>query len=382
MIVAEDPRADAEETSRAEIERFAFSMRVLSRWKVPTRPEEPETPETKGGASGSCSSWCLSSDVRVSEKQKTERANTSATRSARATLRHLAAREDAEFGERSCASPCVGRFSPRDHARLVWATTCVGASFDTSLTNARDWLIKRPRDDSLAAIAARVAARERFSRLAGAMEARLGRFREETCETIGHRPTTCHDRDAAAFDEIADAVARDARDIVDEFGVASSEGFREDLSDENGNETRFGSADPALRRALACVALPAALARGAAEDDTACGRDERGCSPVPSLPPIVVDLVHDETCALLVAEDLVFHDAERAFFSFAKIGSDGGGVGVRSGSLVRPRGTTRDDARDGAKRRSPLVDASLFFGGSAWAALEATSRLLAPTAST
>jgi hypothetical protein len=198
----------------------------------------------------------------------------------------------------------------------------------------------------LAAIAARVAARERFSRLAGAMEARLGRFREETRfeKGIGHRPTTCHERDAAAFDEIADAVARDARDIVDEFGVVSASGvngFREDLSDEN--ETRFGSADPALRRALACVALPAALARAAAEDDTASGRDERGCSRIPSLPPIVVDLVHDETIALLVAEDLVFHDADRA------------------------------------KQRPPLVDASLFFGGSAWCALEATSRSLAPT---
>jgi hypothetical protein len=346
VIVAEepDPRANDPDPSRFEVERFAFSMRVLRRWKVPTRPETFEKLDDK--SKGSWSSWCLSSDVRVSDTQMSRRAR-DATRAARATLRYLAAREDAEFGEKTlCASsPGVDRFLSRDHALDVWATTCVGASFDTSLTHARDWLVNRPRDDSLAAIAARVAARERFSRLAGAMEARLGRFREETNPTkgIGHRPTTCHERDAAAFDEIADAVARDARDIVDEFGVASGgvNGFREDLSDEN--ETRFGSADPALRRALACVALPAALARAAAEDDTASGRDERGCSRIPSLPPIVVDLVHDETIALLVAEDLVFHDADRA------------------------------------KPRPPLVDASLFFGGSAWCALEATSRSLAPT---
>jgi hypothetical protein len=346
VIVAEDPdpRASDPDPSRFEVERFAFSMRVLRRWKVPTRPETFEKLDDK--SKGSWSSWCLSSDVCVSDTQMSRRAR-DATRAARATLRYLAAREDAEFGEKTlCASSAgVDRFLSRDHALDVWATTCVGASFDTSLTHARDWLVNRPRDDSLAAIAARVAARERFSRLAGAMEARLGRFREETNPTkgIGHRPTTCHERDAAAFDEIADAVARDARDIVDEFGVASGgvNGFREDLSDEN--ETHFGSADPALRRALACVALPAALARAAAEDDTASGRDERGCSRIPSLPPIVVDLVHDETIALLVAEDLVFHDADRA------------------------------------KQRPPLVDASLFFGGSAWCALEATSRSLAPT---
>jgi hypothetical protein len=346
VIVAEepDPRANDPDPSRFEVERFAFSMRVLRRWKVPTRPETFEKLDDK--SKGSWSSWCLSSDVRVSDTQMSRRAR-DATRAARATLRYLAAREDAEFGEKTCRASSAGvdRFLSRDHALDVWATTCVGASFDTSLTHARDWLVNRPRDDSLAAIAARVAARERFSRLAGAMEARLGRFREETNPTkgIGHRPTTCHERDAAAFDEIADAVARDARDIVDEFGVASGgvNGFREDLSDEN--ETRFGSADPALRRALACVALPAALARAAAEDDTASGRDERGCSRIPSLPPIVVDLVHDETIALLVAEDLVFHDADRA------------------------------------KQRPPLVDASLFFGGSAWCALEATSRSLAPT---
>ena len=338
-----DPRANDPDPSRFEVERFAFSMRVLRRWKVSTRTEREKLDDK---SKGSWSSWCLSSDVCVSDTQISQRAF-DATRAARATLRYLAAREDAEFGDTTlCASSAgVDRFLSRDHALDVWATTCVGASFDTSLTIARDWLVNRPRDDSLAAIAARVAARERFSRLAGAMEARLGRFREEAISEkgIGHRPTTCHERDAAAFDEITDAVARDARDIVDEFGVASGgvNGFREDLSDEN--ETHFGSADPALRRALACVALPAALARAAAEDDTASGRDERGCSRIPSLPPFVVDLVHDETIALLVAEDLVFHDADRA------------------------------------KQRPPLVDAPLFFGGSAWCALEATSRSLAPT---
>ena len=113
-----------------------------------------------------------------------------------------------------------------------------------------------------------------------------------------------------------------------------------------------------MRRALACVALPAALARAAAEDDTASGRDVTGASPVPSLPPVVVDLVHDELCALLVAEDLVKRDAE------AK--------GAR-----RSEGTvSRDETR---ANTLPLVDEALFFGGSAWAALEATSRLLAPT---
>ena len=110
-------------------------------------------------------------------------------------------------------------------------------------------------------------------------------------------------RDAAAFGAVANAVERDAVAILtddDAAAFAEDADFSRDDAETYASETlsktfpEKDERDHALRRALACVALPAALARAAAEDDTASGRDVTGASPVPSLPPVVVDLVHDE----------------------------------------------------------------------------------------
>ena len=375
-----------------ERERFAFSARVLARWKV----RDDFSHEHDGGDFGTVDTfghdtggWCLSSSARTraSREKEEERREERTSRTARETLRYLAAREDfvAVFPSSPDANDRLDRLDRLDRQplspRLVWATTCLGAPYD-ALRNARDWLKRRPRDDSLAATAARVAARERFSRLAAALEGSpsigtesgTSQITSHLSETSGSSGTRTRGpcvsaRDAAAFGAVANAVERDAIAILTDDAAAFAEDAEVSRDAEpNASETlsktfpekekKKDERDHALRRALACVALPAALARAAAEDDTASGRDVTGASPVPSLPPVVVDLVHDELCALLVAEDLVKRDAE------AK--------GAR-----RSDGTvSRDETR---ANTLPLVDEALFFGGSAWAALEATSRLLAPT---
>ena len=388
-------RATAREAR--ERERHAFSKRVLARWKV--RDERRDAGDF--GFDARTGGWCLSSSARSHAASHEKEEACERTRTARETLRYLAAREDFEsVFPSSCPDTkalCRTPLSPR----LVWATTCPGAPYD-ALRNARDWLKRRPRDDSLAATAARVAARERFSRLAAALEGEgspsfgtpsfgtesgteSGTVRVFSRDATGRTGRTGHPseasassgtrtrgpsvsaRDAAAFGAVANAVERDAVAILtddDAAAFAEDADFSRDDAETYASETlsktfpEKDERDHALRRALACVALPAALARAAAEDDTASGRDVTGASPVPSLPPVVVDLVHDELCALLVAEDLVKRDAE------AK--------GAR-----RSEGTvSRDETR---ANTPPLVDEALFFGGSAWAALEATSRLLAPT---
>ena len=341
-----DPAADRD--ARA---RVAFSTRVLRRWLV-TREDKCRAFEARGGGDrrrDEADVRCLSSEARL-EPSRAGRAGAraaAATRTARETLRYLAAWEDWEASESLRGDDGDG---DGPSPRLVWATTCVGAPY-RSLERARDWLKRRPRDDSLAATAARVAARERFSRLAGALQ------REPDASLASERASRASTLDAKAFDAVARAVARDARTVADD--AAREDGRLEDEAAAETVQTRRGSArardapseDSALRRALACVALPAALARAAAEEDAASGRDAKGASPAPSLPPVVLDLVHDETCALLIAEDLVRVDAERA--------------------ERRPFST---------RARPPLVDEATFRGGSAWCALEATARALAPAA--
>jgi len=369
----------------------------LARWKV--RDERHDairdfgTVDTFGHDTGG---WCLSSSARTrASREKEEERETS--RTARETLRYLAAREDfnAVFPSSPDTNKRLDRLDRLDRLeplspRLVWATTCLGAPYD-ALRNARDWLKRRPRDDSLAATAARVAARERFSRLAAALEgspligtesgtsqisvhetSQMSHLSEASASSSSGTRTRgpcVSARDAAAFGAVANAVERDAMAILTDDAAAFAEDAEVSRDAEtNASETlskktfpEKDERDHALRRALACVALPAALARAAAEDDTASGRDVTGASPVPSLPPVVVDLVHDELCALLVAEDLVKRDAEA------------------KGARRERDGTVSRDETSLATNTPPLVDEALFFGGSAWAALEATSRLLAPT---
>ena len=365
---------DASSRRGAAAERDAFATRVLRRWRISNVTSvDPRARDTTGATTATNEpprersprhDWCLSSEARRASPRASE--SDSATRAAREALRYLAAFEDWEGSER-VETEYGADWSPR----LVWATTCVGAPH-SALERARDWLKRRPRDDSLAAVAARVAARERFSRLAGALDFRRGVRLDATNGRSTHTATTpgsSSDRDQAAFDAVAAAVARDTRTIVfaDERSEDEVEDEDEDVETARRDARRYASerargeenapsvimTDGALRRALACVALPAALARAAAEDDAASGRDATGASPVPSLPPVVLDLVHDATCALLVAEDLARRDSER---------DDHRHVSTRKGAR---------------SPNPPLLDDAMFRGGSAWCALEATARTLA-----
>ena len=237
-----DKRSGAGSRATArERERFAFSARVLARWKVRDERHEHDagdfgTVDTFGHDTGG---WCLSSSARTraSREKEEEHREERTSRTARETLRYLAAREDfvAVFPSSPDANERLDRLDRQPLSpRLVWATTCLGAPYD-ALRNARDWLKRRPKDDSLAATAARVAARERFSRLAAALEGSPLIGTESGTSQMSHLSDTSGSsgtrtrgpcvsaRDAAAFGAVANAVERDATAILTDDAAAFAE---------------------------------------------------------------------------------------------------------------------------------------------------------------
>jgi len=316
-----------------------FASRALDRWRVSSGDAETT----------------LSSDARFEPSDTTP-----ATATAKEALRYLASRETSSSAISGDVAHMAG-WSPL----AVWAATGPRMSRDAR-RSARAWFENRSVDDSLAAGASRSAAL-RFAAAATLLEKRLRRFLSDDDAHISVRISESRSacattsRDVSAFLGVAETVARRGWEIVRPLRAPAGASV-----DERGNRETLFRVLPTLSasRALACVALPRALAAAAAMEDEALGRDE-ATSPTRPIPPLLLDAVLDELCAVLVARDLLReNDVETC-------------QRERRERERRERGTANDaNAYDAYDANDPLLSDSCYSGGNAFAMLHGTLRWL------
>ena len=366
---------------RGEANRVADEGELRLSADAPADPneEEEDEDEEEEGVSGTMTSGTFGSDAL---RRWTPRAV------ARDVLSHLARREafhdddaaetdatrrdgdatrrDGDAASPPRSSPPRPPSSPRlSSAAEAWSAVGPGAS-DAAHDAAADWFASVPADDSLRAVAARVAARDVFLPLAldlvAAFAENKKKNRDGNAASAGFEPATERASDARAFARVVSFAARRARALGVRFG-----GEEDDASVGPAGDPKLDDDGAALSRAFACAALPVALSAAR-----------------PDVPSAVLELVHEELCAQLVAVDLVRFAARSEHFAGGTTCTAGSGSGTGTGTgpgtgppSVRRRTSRGVPPSDSRRARVPADDSRLdraLAGGAAWAVFEALRR--------